>query len=160
VKQPFHYPLGDIAPHLSFWRSRATLAQYRPARTPNLSHRASMSEKNQNRAADQMTDIDRRESPRFPIQGVAVFRRADDAGGGRRVDLHDISTTGISFTTDKQVKLGQNGILEIPSEADSQEPQRLEVVILWAVLNDATRRCRVGCKWLQPLTQSDLSRFV
>ena len=119
-----------------------------------------MSEKNQNRAADQMTDIDRRESPRFPIQGVAVFRRADDAGGGRRVDLHDISTTGISFTTDKQVKLGQNGILEIPSEADSQEPQRLEVVILWAVLNDATRRCRVGCKWLQPLTQSDLSRFV
>jgi hypothetical protein len=119
-----------------------------------------MSEPFQSRAADQKLAIDRRAAQRFPFQGTALFHRPDEAGGGRRVDLHDISTVGISFTTDKPLKIGQKGVIEMQPETGSSEPKRLEIAVVWAVLNDVTRRYRVGCKWLQAVTDNDLSQFV
>jgi len=87
-----------------------------------------------------------------------MFHLADEAGVA--VDFHDVSTGGVSFSARQSLKMGQTGILELLPTATAPTSQRFEVAIVWAVSNEVTRRCRVGCKWVVPLTEADLARFV
>jgi hypothetical protein len=87
-----------------------------------------------------------------------MFHPADEAGVA--VDFHDVSTGGVSFSARQPLKMGQKGIIELLPTATAPTTQRFEVVIVWAVSNEMTRRCRVGCKWLVPLSDADLARFV
>jgi len=112
----------------------------------------------ENQATSNSVSVDRRAHPRFPFTGAAVFHHPD--GTPVPVNFHDISLGGASFTAAKSLKIGQIGILEVAVAGAATAPKRLEVVILWAVLNERTKRCRVGCKWAAPLTDADLARFV
>ena len=68
--------------------------------------------------------------------------------------------SGVSFSADQPLKIGQTGMLELSSALTAPASQRFEVVIQWAVSNDTTKRCRVGCKWLVPLGDVELARLV
>ena len=104
---------------------------------------------------------DHRKSPRLPTRCTAVFPSADDPlAPPVAVELHDISATGVGFTANQWLTLGQRVVLEIKPTEPSAQPLRFEAVVVWGALDVQKQRCRVGCRWLKPLTENEFSQLV
>src|SRR5262245_1935449 len=111
----------------------------------------------ENKDKDAAATIDRRLHERFSSSCSAVFHR--EGAEEVTVRFHDVSTGGVSFTSHEPLKIGQQGVLEVSFET-APGSRRYEVVILWAVSNEVTKRFRVGGKWLAPIPDADLAFFM
>jgi hypothetical protein len=100
------------------------------------------------------SERERRAAARYPCRRRAILRHADTSVRGQAVVLYDVSTAGVSFTSDELVKIGESAELDIAGLPPS------EVTVVWAVFSDTTQTWRIGCRWAVPLGEPTVAKLV
>ena len=103
---------------------------------------------------------DRRESRRLLTRFAGLLHSSDDPCAPDPVELHDVSATGVGFSSARELTIGQSVVLTLQSTDNSNPPERLHAVVVWTVSREDVERCRVGCHWRRPLNDDELTRIT